>query len=202
MEAAHRGQARNITLISRPRDRHSPLLGEGREFSLSVTTFHESRGRADSQTQLLLLVTMCCYLQNSSTSPLRPVHIVSNPSVEVRGARRRWVVPISKQFAFLVLSHAPLPRAWRCWALDAWLRHLYWFCMLEHMAPARGSACAFTGQCSDAFFRLAHRVRLSYHTLIPRVMLRAHARKVRSGPARIIPRAKGARIGSKGWGIT
>ena len=26
MEAAHRGQARNITLISRPRDRHSPLL--------------------------------------------------------------------------------------------------------------------------------------------------------------------------------
>jgi len=67
-------------------------------------------------------------------------------------------VPFSKQFAFLVLSHAPLPRAWRCWALDAWLRHLYWSCMLEHMAPARGSACAFTGQCSDAFFRLAHRV--------------------------------------------
>ncbi len=74
--------------------------------------------------------------------------------------RGRWVVPFSKQFAFIALSHAPLPRAWRCWLLDTWLRHLYWFCMIEHMAPPRASARRFTGQCSDAFFKLTHRVRL------------------------------------------
>ena len=71
----------------------------------------------------------------------------------------RWIIPFSKQFAFIALSHAPLPRAWRCWLLDAWLRHLYWFCMIERMAPAPGSARSFSGQCSDAFFKLTHRVR-------------------------------------------
>ena len=74
-------------------------------------------------------------------------------------------MPFSKQFAFIALSHAPLPRAWRCWLLDVWLRHLYWFCMIEHMAPPRASARRFTGQCSDAFFKLTHRVRLYFFFL-------------------------------------
>ena len=74
----------------------------------------------------------------------------------------RWIIPFSKQFAFVALSHAPLPRAWRCWLLDAWLRHLYWFCMIERMAPAAGSARSFSGQCSDAFFKLTHRNQVKY----------------------------------------
>ena len=80
-----------------------------------------------------------------------------------RGTSCRWIIPFSKQFALIALSHAPLPRAWRCWLLDAWLRHLYWFCMIERMAPAPGSAHSFSGQCSDAFFKLTHRVRICGH---------------------------------------
>ena len=80
-------------------------------------------------------------------------------------------MPFSKQFAFIALSHAPLPRAWRCWLLDMWLRHLYWFCMIEHMAPPRASARRFTGQCSDAFFKLTHRVRHFYFYFFSRKKL-------------------------------
>lgn len=81
---------------------------------------------------------------------------------ERRRVSCRWIIPFSKQFAFIALSHAPLPRAWRCWLLDAWLRHLYWFCMIERMAPAPGSARSFSGQCSDAFFKLTHRNQVKY----------------------------------------
>lgn len=67
----------------------------------------------------------------------------------------RWIVPYSEQFKFIQLSHVPFApkRTTAAW-INAWLAGVYKAAGIEHVMPEEGSACNFTGQCNDAFFRL------------------------------------------------
>ena len=71
----------------------------------------------------------------------------------------RWIVPYAKQFKFICLSHIPfMPRSFRCWATNRWLKSVYAQAGIEKMSPQPGSAHNFTGQCNDAFFQLSKTV--------------------------------------------
>lgn len=71
----------------------------------------------------------------------------------------RWIVPYAKQFKFICLSHIPfMPRSFRCWATNRWLKSVYTQAGIENMSPKPGSAHNFTGQCNDAFFQLGKTV--------------------------------------------
>ncbi|KAK9864767.1 hypothetical protein WJX84_008370 [Apatococcus fuscideae] len=77
--------------------------------------------------------------------------------------RDRWIVPYAKQFKFICYSHIPfMPRSFRCWLTNRWLKSVYALAGVESMSPQPGSAHNFTGQCNDAFFRLAKQGRVRY----------------------------------------
>ena len=76
-----------------------------------------------------------------------------------QGCACRWIVPYSEQFKFIMLSHTPFlsKRTTATW-INAWLASTYKAAGIEHVAPEKGTACNFTGQCNDAFFRLPKQV--------------------------------------------
>lgn len=74
----------------------------------------------------------------------------------------RWIMPYSQQFKFVFLATCPFcPRWLACWAVNSWMAGLYKSCGIAFMGPAPGSDHSFTGQCNDAFFQLAKKVRAS-----------------------------------------
>ena len=79
----------------------------------------------------------------------------------MRSPPRRWIIPYSQQFKFVFLATGPLTPRWlACWLVNSWAAALYKACGIAHMAPAFGSNHNFTGQCNDAFFRLARKARM------------------------------------------
>ena len=87
-----------------------------------------------------------------------------SPLVHTNKACCRWIIPYSEQFKFIMLSHTPLlpKRVTAAW-INSWLTSTYRRAGIQHVRPAPGSACNFTGQCNDAFFKLAKRVHLPSH---------------------------------------
>ena len=51
-----------------------------------------------------------------------------------------------------------MPRSFRCWLTNRWLKSVYKAAGIQDMSPKPDSAHNFTGQCNDAFFRLAKQV--------------------------------------------
>ena len=87
-------------------------------------------------------------------------HTVFSSSKADRPWGRRWIIPYSEQFKFIMLSHVPfLPKRVTARWINSWLESTYRRAGINHVRPLRGSACNFTGQCNDAFFRLAKLVR-------------------------------------------
>lgn len=79
-------------------------------------------------------------------------------------SRYRWMLPFSRQYTITSFANAPLIPWSVKYRLALWYLRTFFYkpCGLQHWAPSgRPEQMDFSGQCNDAYFRLAHQGRLT-----------------------------------------